>query len=90
MARSAVVGWRAKTGAWSPLCTPKAICVTAITAATANAASGYLRRGITVAASRTVTAVKATRPVGPAWPAATWGTLVTNSTAASKPSACHG
>ncbi len=40
MATSALVGWRAKTGAEPPVCTPKAICAAPITAATANAATG--------------------------------------------------
>jgi len=71
MARSAFVGWRAKTTAWLAFCTPNAICAAPIAAATANAASGYRRRGTTVAASTTVTATKAARAAGSACPAKT-------------------
>ena len=67
---------------------PKAICAAAITAATAKAWTGYRRRQITVAASRTVTAMNAARVR--ADPAGICPTLGRNSNAASSVSARRG
>ena len=88
IATSVTVGCSAATGAEAPDCTPKMICAAPMVAATANAATGYRRRGITVAASSRLTAIAVSHTLG--GPAESWPTLNANSTTASSPSACHG
>ena len=71
-----------------PGCTPMVTWAAPIAAATANAATGYRRRGTTVAASSALTAMAVSRTL--TVPAGTWCALNANSTTASRPSACHG
>ena len=61
MTTSVARGSSATTGAGLPNCRPKATCPATITAAAAKAATGYRRRGITVAASSAVTATTSIR-----------------------------